>query len=509
VHSQSIPVVSERAIPALRRRATLSLVPATTAKAEPRARTAQLAQLAAPARRIVNERAPLVFAQRLVDPALVAMLVPASCWIFDVSFGQPYQLVAALTCLAGLLRFNQVGLYRSYGTTGVTASATRIGAAWLWIVVVLGAVGLVTGSLTSLSAEIVLTWAAATPIVLTLAHTGGQSALRALHARGVGIRTAVVAGGGPVAFDFVRHLRDTPSSGIRVEGFFEDHTLSDRLCGLPVLGSLAELAAYVKAQRIDHVYVALSADDHTAPALLEELCDTTASVSVLPGVVLHGGQALDVDDVAGVPVFTWSDTPFVDCGRRAIKRASDLVLAGVGLLLAAPVMAFVAVAVKLTSPGPILFRQRRHGEDGKEIVVYKFRTMTVMEDGAAVAQAQRNDPRVTRLGRILRKTSLDELPQLFNVLQGRMSVIGPRPHALAHNEQYRRLITSYMRRHKVKPGLSGWAQVHGCRGETKTVDDMRARIEHDLYYLRNWSLWLDLRIVLKTLKVLVHDPKAF
>jgi putative colanic acid biosysnthesis UDP-glucose lipid carrier transferase len=457
---------------------------------------------------VVTERSPLIFAQRLVDPALAALLVPASCWIFETGFGQPYQLLAVLAFLGGASRFSGAGLYRSYGTIGFAATAARVAHVWLWVLAVLGGVALVTRSLASFSTEVVLTWAAVTPALLTLAHTGGQSALRALHARGIGVRTAVVAGGGPAAYDFVRQLRASPSSGIRVDGFFEDHTLSDRLCGLPVLGSLAELPAYVKANRIDHVYITLSAEDTDAPALLDQLHDTTASISILPRVVVPG-HAVDLDEVAGVPVFTWSDTPFVDCRRRVLKRASDLALAGFGLLVAAPVMAVVAIAVKLSSPGPVLFRQRRHGADGKEIVVYKFRTMTVMEDGAAVAQAQRNDPRVTRLGRFLRKSSLDELPQLINVLQGRMSVIGPRPHALAHNEHYRGLITGYMRRHKVKPGLSGWAQVHGCRGETKTVDDMRARVEHDLYYLRNWSLWLDIRIVLMTVKLLVRDPKAY
>ncbi len=165
--------------------------------------------------------------------------------------------------------------------------------------------------------------------------------------------------------------------------------------------------------------------------------------------------------------------------------------------------------MKVSSSGPVLFRQRRHGLDGKEIVVYKFRTMSVMEDGTEVVQAQRNDPRVTRLGRFLRASSIDELPQLINVLQGRMSVIGPRPHALVHNDRYRQVIAGYARRHKIKPGLSGLAQVQGCRGETKTVDDMRARVEHDLYYLRNWSLWLDLRIVFKTILILFRDRSAY
>jgi putative colanic acid biosynthesis UDP-glucose lipid carrier transferase len=167
------------------------------------------------------------------------------------------------------------------------------------------------------------------------------------------------------------------------------------------------------------------------------------------------------------------------------------------------------VGVKLSAPGPVLFKQRRYGLDGKRIVVYKFRSMTVAEDGELVRQATRNDARVTRFGAFLRRTSLDELPQFINVLQGRMSVVGPRPHAVAHNEMYRKLIRGYMIRHKVKPGVTGFAQVNGWRGETDTVDKMKRRIEYDLQYLRNWSLLLDLQIIVKTVFVVLRKDNAY
>jgi putative colanic acid biosynthesis UDP-glucose lipid carrier transferase len=177
-------------------------------------------------------------------------------------------------------------------------------------------------------------------------------------------------------------------------------------------------------------------------------------------------------------------------------------------LLLLPVMIGVALAVKLTSPGPVIFRQRRYGLYGEEIIVYKFRSMTVAEDGNLVVQACKDDPRLTPIGAFLRRSSLDELPQFFNVLQGRMSIVGPRPHAVAHNEQYRKLIKGYMLRHKVKPGITGWAQVNGMRGETETLDKMQARIQYDLDYLRSWSLWLDLWIILKTVKVVLTRENA-
>jgi putative colanic acid biosynthesis UDP-glucose lipid carrier transferase len=176
--------------------------------------------------------------------------------------------------------------------------------------------------------------------------------------------------------------------------------------------------------------------------------------------------------------------------------------AGLGQLLLV-----LAIAVKLTSPGPIIFKQRRYGLDGEEIVVYKFRSMTVCEDGGQIQQAQLGDQRITPLGAFMRRTSLDELPQFVNVLQGRMSIVGPRPHAIAHNELYRKVINGYMVRHKVKPGITGWAQVCGYRGETDTLDKMQARIDHDLEYLRNWSLRLDLFIIFRTVWVILKGQR--
>jgi putative colanic acid biosynthesis UDP-glucose lipid carrier transferase len=188
---------------------------------------------------------------------------------------------------------------------------------------------------------------------------------------------------------------------------------------------------------------------------------------------------------------------------------SDIVLSLLILVLISPALLIIACGVKFTSPGPVIFRQRRYGLDGQEIVVYKFRSMTVCEDGSQITQASKGDMRITKLGRFLRKTSLDELPQFINVLQGRMSIVGPRPHAIAHNEQYRKLINGYMVRHKVKPGITGWAQVNGLRGETETLDKMKARVDCDLDYLRHWSIGLDLYIIFRTMAVVLKDQYAY
>ena len=230
--------------------------------------------------------------------------------------------------------------------------------------------------------------------------------------------------------------------------------------------------------------------------LTREVCDCDGSLDLDEDrymLALSLALSLEPEEVGHV-VF---DTPFKGV-KRVLKRLEDIVLGCIFLTMCAVPMLFIAAAIKLTSRGPVFFRQRRHGENGVEIEVLKFRSMAVMENGARVVQAQKNDPRVTPVGAFIRRTSLDELPQFINVIRGDMSIVGPRPHAIAHNELYRTKILEYMRRHKVKPGITGWAQVNGLRGETDTLDKMVARVEHDLEYIRRWSLWLDLKIVFLT-----------
>jgi putative colanic acid biosynthesis UDP-glucose lipid carrier transferase len=278
---------------------------------------------------------------------------------------------------------------------------------------------------------------------------------------------------------------------------------------VPVLGRLDQLADYVKSHHIDLIYITLPmASQPRILRLLNELRDTTASIYFVPDIFMFDLIQARVDSIGGLPVVAVCETPFFGV-NGLLKIMSDYVLAALILLFISPLLLAICVGVKLSSPGPILFKQRRYGLDGRQIIVYKFRTMNVLEDGQEVKQATRDDGRITPFGRFLRRSSLDELPQFINVLQGRMSIVGPRPHAVAHNETYRKLINGYMVRHKVKPGVTGWAQVNGLRGETDTVDKMRQRIEYDLAYLRNWSLRLDLQIILKTALVVFWDRRAY
>jgi putative colanic acid biosynthesis UDP-glucose lipid carrier transferase len=279
--------------------------------------------------------------------------------------------------------------------------------------------------------------------------------------------------------------------------------------GFALIDKLNALPQYVKEKNIQQIYLSLPmASQPRILQVLDDLKDTTASIYFVPDMFVTDLIQGRSGSVCGTPVIAVCETPFRGTNGAA-KRFCDIALSLIILLLVSPILIIIAVAIKLDSPGPIIFKQRRYGLDGKEILVYKFRSMSVTEDGdKTYKQVTRNDTRVTRLGAFIRKTSLDELPQFLNVLEGKMSIVGPRPHAVAVNEQYRKLISGYMIRHKVKPGITGWAQVNGYRGGDDLVH-MQHRIEYDLDYLRNWNLQLDIYIIFRTIKVVFNDTKAF
>jgi putative colanic acid biosynthesis UDP-glucose lipid carrier transferase len=275
------------------------------------------------------------------------------------------------------------------------------------------------------------------------------------------------------------------------------------------VGTLDDLVADARQRRVEMIYVTLPMRaEGRIQGILDRLADTTASVYVVPDFFVFELLHSRWTSINGLPVVSVFENPFYGIDGL-VKRGLDVILASLFLLIAGLPMAVIAAAVKLTSPGPVLFRQNRYGLDGREIPVWKFRSMRVCEDGGQVKQATRDDPRVTPLGSFLRRSSLDELPQLLNVLQGTMSLVGPRPHATAHNEHYRSRIHGYMLRHKVKPGITGLAQVNGCRGETDTLDKMENRIKFDHRYIREWSIWMDLKILLDSVKVVFSRQNAY
>jgi putative colanic acid biosysnthesis UDP-glucose lipid carrier transferase len=359
--------------------------------------------------------------------------------------------------------------------------------------------------------NVVATWMIAAPFVQLVLHFISPRVtpfLFPLYPKA----KVIIVGANHVALRLAKLINEGEAEGYQLVGYFDDRKV-DRLAAFgshAVIGRIHDVSDYVKTHRIDAIYIAMPmASQPRIVSLLEALRDTTASIYFLPDVYVADLIQGRVSTLAGLPVVSVCETPFAGMAG-SIKRCFDLTLVVASLPLILPLMAVIAILVRATSPGPAIFKQRRYGLDGREIIVWKFRTMTTLEDGASTYwQVTREDPRVTGFGSFLRKSSLDELPQLLNVISGSMSLVGPRPHALAVNEQYRKLIPGYMVRHKVKPGITGWAQVNGCRGGDD-LDSMRRRTEYDLAYLRSWSLALDLLIVIKTVKMLiVGDERAY
>ena len=346
------------------------------------------------------------------------------------------------------------------------------------------------------------------PVILFCVRLAIWTLLRRLRRSGRNTRLAVIAGVNTSSLRLAEQLNETKELGIKLIGFFDDSYPRGRQ-DIPILGTLLDLPQYMRNHQIDVVYLTdVNKPLKTVTTLIEALEDTTACVYFIPNVLISNlihGRSYELN---GIPLIAIWEIPFSDL-QYFLKRSIDIGVALLAIIILSPIMLVVAIAIKLSSPGPVLFKQRRYGLNGQEIIVYKFRSMTVMQDGHVIPQASQFDKRVTSVGKILRKTSLDELPQFINVLQGRMSLVGPRPHAVAHNELYRKQIDGYMLRHKVKPGITGLAQVNGCRGETDTLEKMQQRIDYDLQYLKNWSLSLDIRIILQTIFVVFRGQNAY
>lgn len=330
--------------------------------------------------------------------------------------------------------------------------------------------------------------------------------LRYLRTRGCNMRRAVIVGSGSQLNALVERLDNNRWMGIQLLGVYTDDPTT---VNVQRLGGKQEALEQIAQWQADYVYIALPMREADfIETLTDQLLDSTATVMLVPdifGFQLFNSQQGSID---GLPIFSLVDRPYSLFGG-ALKRFFDIGFSFCALILLALPMLIIALLIKLDSRGPVIFKQRRYGIDGRAIDVWKFRSMRTLDNGVHVQQAVKDDPRITRIGRFLRCSSLDELPQFINVLQGSMSIVGPRPHAVAHNELYRTQIKGYMLRHKMKPGITGLAQISGCRGETDTLEKMQARVDYDLQYLKNWSLWLDIKIILKTLKVGFFSHQAY
>lgn len=446
--------------------------------------------------------------EAFLDPMVVVSVLLACAFLINGQLAPQYLILALL---AFALTFpGNIGFHEP-----AHRMLRKVFTNWLMFAIALGSFGYATGYTGYFLTNVLISWGAITPFALMAGHALARYALPRVIAMGGHHRTAVVVGVNDIGLQLAEQFQANPYLATRVMGYFDDRSSAgpDQRTpipdSLPVLGKFMDLAPYVKAKNIDVIYLSLPmASQPHILALLDDLKDTTASIYFVPDIFVTDLIQGRMRGVGGMPVVGVCESPF-NGFNGVVKRVSDIALSLVILMLLTPIMVGLAIGVKLSSPGPIVFKQKRYGLDGREILVYKFRSMTATDNGPDIKQATKDDARITKFGAFIRRTSLDELPQFVNVIQGRMSIVGPRPHAVAHNEMYRKLIKGYMVRHKVKPGITGWAQVNGYRGETDTIDKMEKRIDYDLEYLRNWSLGLDLWIILKTALVVLKDRNAY
>jgi putative colanic acid biosysnthesis UDP-glucose lipid carrier transferase len=445
----------------------------------------------------------LALLKSLVDRSIAVICLFASTLAWGHPVGQSTLILAVITLAlvpASTVPFS----HRPPGWM------RQLAGTWGMVVGIMLLLGLAINMLRVFDQNVLATWVIATPLAQAAAHWVFPFVLpRLIALRGEHI--AIIVGANKLGRTLAQSIITDPLAQTRIAGFFDDRagTRLGDVTEAPVLGSIERVADFARANRVHQIFIALPmASQPRILKLLDGLRDTTASIYFVPDIFMLDLIQARVDTVVGMPVVAVCETPFHGTSD-AIKRLSDICIGATAIVLTAPIMIGIAIAIKLTMPGPVLFKQRRYGLDGQEISVWKFRSMKVAEDGAEIRQATKDDARITPLGRFLRRSSLDELPQFFNVLQGKMSVVGPRPHAVAHNAMYRTLVKGYMIRHKVKPGITGLAQINGARGETDTVEKMELRIRYDLEYLRNWSLRLDLWIIFRTVAQVFRDPNAY
>jgi putative colanic acid biosysnthesis UDP-glucose lipid carrier transferase len=424
-----------------------------------------------------------------------------------------YVIAAAVAIIVYYLLAEIGDMYRNWN--GVSEHREVVGTliCWgcTWMALVLMA--FITAHSLEFSRMSALMWLVVTPVLIVAARILTRWIQRARRLLGYNRRSFAIVGVNELGFQLAKNIEASPEMGLSLAGFFDDRP-EERNPSIPAdlgrrIGTIQDLVEQARSGAVERIFITFPMRaENRIRGVLDQLSDTTASVYIVPDFFVFQLLYSRWTDILGLPVVSVFESPIYGIDGLA-KQVSDFLLGAVGLLLAAVPMAVIAAWIKLTSPGPALFRQRRYGLDGREIRIWKFRTMNVCEDGSEVVQAMPDDPRVTWLGAILRKTSLDELPQLFNVLAGDMSLVGPRPHASVQNEAYRSQIEGYMLRHKVKPGITGLAQVNGWRGGTESPERMRKRIECDLRYIREWSLWLDITILLRTIFVVLSGKNAY
>lgn len=443
------------------------------------------------------------------DSVLICAAIPLSAWWTGETWLSDWLTLGLLASVLMFVVGECAGIYRPSRGRSADIEVVLITVSWtlsfagLYLVGRFFSLGLIESWLGVLANYLT------TALLVLHCHLCIRAVVEAASSHGYMARRTAIVGFNRLGIEIAKNSLTAADCGMKVIGIFDDRT-SERLGNMsdspvPFLGSSRELLELIGRGEIDTVLIAFPMRaEKRITGILDVLANSTVSVYLVPDFFVFELLHSRWTQVGGLPVVSVFESPIYGVDGWA-KRAFDVVLGSIALILVSPVMLVCSLLVRWSSPGPIFFLQKRYGLDGKEILVWKFRSMRTCDNGPVVKQATKDDPRVTPIGRILRRTSLDELPQLFNVLGGTMSLVGPRPHATAHNEKYRSLIRGYMMRHKVKPGITGLAQVLGSRGETDTLEKMEFRVELDHRYIREWSLWLDFKILLKTVGVVLKQ----
>lgn len=435
----------------------------------------------------------LDFFNRISDISLLAVSLSFALYINDKDWSLITTVLFLFAVIYSQLSASITNLYDSQRSLTLFKSITQIFSATAILFALITMTSALSNRLHNFAQrDLLVVWFVSHFLLSAIWRISIRQILTFYRKQGINQRYAAIVGAGSLGLSLAKRFEDNTWMGIKTYGFYDNQQNQH------TIGNIEQLLHDAKDNKFDRVYITLAMSEQPIISkLIDELSDSTCNVFLIPDIFVFDLLNSRQTSIDGLPAISIYDTPFTFFDS-VVKRGFDICAGFAILTMIALPMLIIAIAIKITSKGPVFFKQIRYGLDGKPIEVWKFRSMTTMDNGSVVKQATKNDARITPLGGFLRRTSLDELPQFINVIQGQMSIVGPRPHAVAHNEEYRKLIKGYMLRHKVKPGITGWAQINGWRGETDTLDKMEKRVEYDLAYIRNWTVWLDVKIVFLT-----------
>jgi len=439
---------------------------------------------------------------RMFDVAMIVAgaLVASQIRFDDVSQRSFYLAFVAFAAAFSLAVFPALGVYESWRGRSKSALAGQVALSWLIVQACAMVLMFSLHRIDFVSRLWFVYWTGLAGAGMIAGRMVTHTVLGRVRNAGLNLKQVAVAGCGDHCDEIVRKIDLAPAAGFRATAAYNVQTGAKLNTRVPVFEDHEAFANYVRTQNVGEVWLALPlTEERTILKLVDEFRNDLINIRFMPDVRTLSLFEGSVTNLLGVPTINLAASPLPPNAMMQ-KEIFDRVFAAAALIAVAPVMIACAVAVKISSRGPVFFKQRRKGADGRVFSIYKFRSMRMhVEKEGELRQATRNDPRITRVGAFLRRTSLDELPQFFNVLRGDMSVVGPRPHALEHDDLYQKVVSGYIHRYRIKPGITGWAQVNGFRGETDRIEKMEGRVAHDLYYLGNWSFGLDMKIIFATI----------